>query len=86
MEEKNNIGKVEVKAEEKNKLEEMQKENEILEKNIALKEKMRSLEALGGKSDGRPQEIIKTDEQVKKEGAMGFFKGTDIERAIRKHG
>lgn len=44
------------------KIEELKKENDRMEKNIAKLEELRAFEILGGKSEGAPQEAQKKEE------------------------
>ena len=58
------------------------------EKRVLLEreEKLRADDLLGGSSDaGQAKPEINEAEQ-KKQSAMEFWKGTDIEKAIQKHG
>ncbi len=50
------------------------------------REKIMAKQALGGSSNAGQADPQVTEEQKKKEGAMNFFKGTQIEKAIEKHG
>lgn len=49
-------------------------------------EKLKVQEILGGQSEAGHIPATISEAEVKKKGASEFFKGSEIERAIKKHG
>lgn len=64
----------------------LKEENDLYEKEIARKEQLDARSKAGGGTVGNQPQIQETPEQLKKKGAMEFFKDTAIEKAIQKHG
>lgn len=81
---------INVMEEAKKVTEEMKRQNEIKAKLIEREEKVvarqETLRALGGGSQTGQQPEKISEEEAKKKGAMEFWKGTQIEQAIEKHG
>jgi len=69
-------------SEDLNKLKEI---NDEIEQELLRKEELRARTKFLGEAEAgnTPQ---KTEEEIKKEGAKEFFKGSEIEKAIERHG
>jgi hypothetical protein len=65
---------------------ELRRENDRLQENIARMERLGTYAILGGRAEAGINQLEKTPEQIKKEKAAEFFKGTSIAEAIKKHG
>jgi hypothetical protein len=61
-------------------------ENDRKEKLIEEEKKLQSQAILSGRSQASAPQSPKTPEEIKKEGAIEFFKGSQIEKALIKHG
>jgi len=57
-----------------------------IEEKIAKLENLKSEAILGGTTEAGQKATELSEDQKKKEGAKDFFKGTEIEKAIAKHG
>lgn len=65
--------------------EKLKAENDALEAEKLRGERLRAESMMAGKTLMTPQQN-KSPEEIKKEGAKEFFKGTSIEKAISKYG
>lgn len=79
---------IEVKKEEEAKtmIQEAKIENERMEKNIAELKAIKTVDILSGNTNVGDPAVVKTEAQIKKEAALEFFAGTEIAKAIEKHG
>lgn len=57
-----------------------------LKKENDRREKLMAENMLGGQTDGGAPEKTISEDDKKKKGALDFFKGTQIEKAIQKYG
>jgi len=64
----------------------LEEANAKKEELIKREEELEARRIIGGKSEGGTESPRKTDEELKKEAAIEFFKGTGIDKAIEKHG
>lgn len=65
---------------------EIKAENDRREEILKNEQKLKSEELLAGNSGGNVETETKTEDQIKKEGAMKYWEGTGIDKAIERHG
>jgi hypothetical protein len=66
--------------------ERIEKANERQAELLRQQEDLQARRMLGGRADAGQMQKQKSDEEIKKEGAAEFFKGSQIEKAIKKYG
>ena len=81
--EKDKPSELETVEEENKKFED---ENKRLEANIIVREKLLLRNSLMGRGITTPEPVAKSAEEANKDGAIEFFKGTEIAKMIKKHG
>ena len=64
---------------------ELKAQNDRKEALIKEEQRIRANALLGGRTDAGQMQPQRTESDIKKDGALEFFKGSEIERAIRKH-
>jgi len=65
---------------------EIRAENDRRETLLKQEQEMHAVQMLSGHASAGQQATEKTPEQIKKENAQAFFKGSMIEKAIEKYG